>query len=72
MARKGTCNIVAGANCNASHIAISRLGYVGECYSCGEDVCTNPGCSKIIAGKVSGSRRRICRDCQNQIDERYG
>ena len=69
MARKGTCHI-RESDCKARYVSHSMLGYVGYCYSCGVDVCTSPGCSKIMPGIYYRERRRICTDCQKTIDRK--
>ena len=35
-----------------------------ECFSCGQPVCTDPGCSQRIAWGKHG-RRRVCQHCQD-------
>lgn len=63
MARTGVCCIVASNDCKAAANQ-ETLGPVGQCWQCGDDVCTDAGCSRRVT--IKGKRVRVCEYCQEQ------
>ena len=67
-----TCSISNGG-CLAPAGWRTGLGFAhgdkstrATCYGCGEPVCTDDACSKIMRW-IDGKRRRICDTCQDRI-----